>query len=129
MITHAVLGSSRLLAPLAVVVLLASVAPAARAQADQAKGAPDAASQSGPGAIIVQEPRRQPPRTYGVPPAKAEALAAEAAKDAAWREYRDSAPAPTPGACPSPPDPAQGANCATLQGSKDYPGLHAYVPQ
>lgn len=130
MITHARLRSPPRLAPLALsVVLLALIAPAAWAQAAPATGGADATSQSSSGAIVVHKPRHRPPHSYGVPPDKAKAFAAEAARDAHWRAYRDSAPAPTPGACPSPPDPAQGANCATLQGLKDYPGLHTYVPQ
>ena len=68
--------------------------------------------------VIVQAPRRH---TFGIPPAKADAYAAEAAKDAAWRKYRDSIPA-TPGPCPVRPSP--GAGCGALEdGLQDYPGL------
>jgi hypothetical protein len=84
----------------------------------------DAASQSDSDTVTVQSHRQ---RAYNAPVAKAEAAAV--AKDEAWREYRDSTPSPTPGGCRIPPDPSQEGGCATLEGSKDYPGLRTYVPQ
>ena len=73
-----------------------------------------------PDAIVVHGQRRHPPRTYGIPPDKAAAFS----KGQSWRDYRDSAPAaPTPGACPTPPDPTQAGGCSTFQDLQDYPGL------
>jgi|HubBroStandDraft_2_1064218.scaffolds.fasta_scaffold932664_1 hypothetical protein len=90
--------------------------PPARAQAAQAADGEKNQSRS----VIVQAPRRRQ-HTFGVPPAKADAYAAEAAKDAAWRKYRDTIPSP-PGPCPVRPSP--GAGCGALEdGLQGYPGL------
>ena len=102
---------------------LAAAAPIAQAQSEPDK--PAAASQPGaadskPGPadskssvteVVVDAP---PPQVFGVPPAKAAALAAEAAKNEAWRKYRDSMP-------PLTRDPNDLA--------KDFPGLQSYAPQ
>lgn len=96
---------------------LASEAPTAQAQSEHKKPAaaskPSAqASESSSAAeVTVNAPRR---RVIGVPPAKAAALAAEAAKNEAWRKYRESAP-------PLTRDPNDQA--------KDFPGLQSYVPR
>jgi len=103
---------------------LASQAPTAQAQSQPDKSA--AASKSGaadskPGAA-ASEPSSVPEVTVDappsqvsrVPPAKAAALAAEAAKNEAWRKYRDSMP-------PLTRDPNDLA--------KDFPGLQSYAPQ
>ena len=93
--------------------------PPATAQAVQAADGPTK-QRSSSNDVIVQAPRRRQ-HTFGVPPAKADAYAAEAAKNAAWRKYRDSIPA-TPGPCPVRPSP--GARCGALEdGLQDYPGL------
>lgn len=94
-------------------------APTAQAQA---QGEPDkSAAASKPGAaapepssvteVTVNAP---PAHVFGVPPAKAAALAAEAAKNEAWRKYLESMP-------PQTRDPNDLA--------KDFPGLQTYVPQ
>jgi hypothetical protein len=127
---------------------LVLAAPAAKAQPAQAANGSDAANQGQPNAtnqsssdatsqsgsdaagqsesdtVTVQSHRQ---RAYNAPVAKAEAAAA--AKNEAWSEYRDSVPSPTPGSCRIPPDPSQVGGCATLEGSRDYPGLRTYVPQ
>jgi hypothetical protein len=128
MTIHGLPGAPHRQALFAVVALgLALGASATCAQAVQTASGSDAAASGSnatdngdPDAVVVHGQRRHPPRTYGVPPEKAEAFAG---KSAAWREYRDSTPFPTPGSCPIPPDPSQGAGCGTLEGSKDYPGL------
>jgi len=63
--------------------------------------------------VTVQAPR-PPSEAAGIPPDKAAALAEEAAKDEAWRKYRESRPPLT-------------SNPNDL--SKDFPGLRTYVPQ
>jgi hypothetical protein len=97
---------------------LASEASTAQPQNERDKPAtaskPSAAA-SKPGSgkdVIVNAPR--PPRVIGIPPAKAAALAAEAAQNEAWRKYRESTP-------PLTRDPNDQ--------SKDFPGLKTYVPQ
>jgi hypothetical protein len=96
---------------------LASEAPTAQAQSGPDKPAaaskPSAAAStpSSVADVTVTAPR---PRSIGVGPAKAAALAAEAAKNEAWRKYRESTP-------PLTRDPNDQ--------SKDFPGLKTYVPQ
>jgi hypothetical protein len=127
---HDFLATSRRQAWLAIVGLgLALGASGAQAQAVQTPPAPDAAQpQSGidvtargdPDAVVIHGQRHHTPPTYHGSSADAEA----ASRDAAWRNYRDSTPNPTPGSCSVPPDPSQDVGCNTLEGSKDYPGLH-----
>jgi hypothetical protein len=104
---------------------LASAAPAAPAPGGQNKPVaapePGAAAPSQPGAadappgsvegVTVNATRSG---AIGVPPDKAAAFAAQAAKDEAFRKYRESTP-------PLTGDPNDQ--------SKDFPGLHTYVPQ
>ncbi|HXQ16334.1 MAG TPA: hypothetical protein VN814_17080 [Caulobacteraceae bacterium] len=111
-------GSLHPVALFAVVALgLALGGPAALAQSIQASGA--ATKQSGSAEVLVQAPRHQT-RSYGIPP-----FAAEAAKEEAWRKYRDSAPPPGP--CLGRPGAAQPADCGTFEGLKDYPGLQSLL--
>jgi hypothetical protein len=96
---------------------LASEAPTAQAQNEHDKpvaaSKPTAqASGSSKVAEVTVNARRR--RVIGVPPAKAAAFAAEAAKNEAWRKYRESTP-------PLTRDPND-------QG-KDFPGLQSYLPQ
>jgi len=95
---------------------LALEAPTARAQSEPDKPAapsePSAAAAK-PGSVAevtVTAPQTKP---IGIPPEKAAALAAEAAKNEAWRKYRESTP-------PLTRDPNDQ--------SKDFPGLQSYVP-
>ena len=98
---------------------LALFGPAALAQAVQTSGA--ATKQSGSAEVIVQAPRHQKP-SYAIPP-----FAADAAKEEAWRKYRDSVA--TQGPCPVRPGPAQPGDCGTFEGLKDYPGLQSLLAQ
>ncbi len=103
---------------------LVSAAPTAQAQSEPDKPAaapePNAAA-SEPGAAAskassvegVTVNARPGSGALGVPPAKAAAYADEAAKNEAWRKYRESTPPLT-------------SNPNDL--SKDFPGLQAYIP-
>lgn len=121
--SHGLPGARRRPALFAVIALgLVLAAPAARAQTTGTAPAAAKSDDPAPGdpdAVVIHGQRRHPSRTYGVPPDKAAAYG----KQTAWRDYRDSTPSPTPGACPIPPDPSQGVGCGTLEGSTDYPGL------
>ncbi len=93
---------------------LASAAPIAPDQGKHEK--PAAASEpaseaSGVEGVTVNAPRS---RSIGIPAEKEAAFAAEAAKNEAWRKYRESTP-------PLTSDPNDQ--------SKDFPGLQAYIPQ
>jgi hypothetical protein len=100
--------------------------PSATAQAVRAAGGPTKQSGSS-NEVIVQAPRHHQ-RTFGVPPVKAAAFAAEASKEEAWRNYRDSSPLPT-GPCPVRPGPGEGVRCGPFDGLEDYPGLRSYSQQ
>lgn len=92
---------------------LALTAQPSWAQADKpAKPASGsgAAHQGEVDSVVVHAPRHHP--KPGIPPDRAKAFADDAARDEAWRQYRDSYPPPGAG---------------TLDQSKDYPGLHDYV--
>ena len=116
---RALLTACRRLTPLAAFALgLALAAPAAQAQSDPNKPAASSAPSSAaaakpgdPGEVTVRAPRAR--TAIGIPPAKAAALADEAAKNEAWRKYRESTPRLTR-------DPNDQ--------SKDFPGLQSYVP-
>jgi hypothetical protein len=98
---------------------LASAAPAAPAQSDHDKPAaasePSAAA-SAPSSVegVTVNAPRAGSGVDAVPPEKAAAFAEEAAKNEAWRKYRESTP-------PLTSDPNDL--------SKDFPGLQAYVPK
>ena len=118
--THSIwLGDRRRLALFAFVALgLTFGGPFATAQAVRAASSSE---------VIVQAPRHHQ-RTFGVPSAKADAFAAEDAKEAAWRKYRDSSP-PPPGPCQVRPGPGQGVGCGPFEGLEAYPGLQSYFQQ
>jgi len=82
------------------------VAPAAAPQPAAAAPQP-----SGVEGVTVSAPR---PGLTDVPPDKAAGYAEEAAKNAAWKGYRES----TPPLTSNPNDQ-----------SKDFPGLQAYIPK
>jgi hypothetical protein len=123
---RALLTACRRLTPLAAFAVgLALVAPAAQAQGEPDKPAASstpspaaskpAATPSKPGhegEVTVRAPRAR--TVIGVPPDKAAGFADEAAKNEAWRKYRESTP-------PLTRDPNDQ--------SKDFPGLHADVPK
>lgn len=111
MATRPSLRGPRHLAVLAVAALgFVFAAQASWAQADRATPGSGGAPHSEVGPVVVHAPRHHP--QPGIPPEKAKIFAAEAARDEAWREYRNSIP-------------AHGAG--TLERSKDYPGLHSYL--
>ena len=96
---------------------LAASAPTAQAQAVPDKPAAAAAQPGAPApqpsgveGVTVSAPR---PGLTDVPPDKAAGYAEEAAKNAAWKGYRES----TPPLTSNPNDQ-----------SKDFPGLQAYIP-
>ena len=78
------------------------------AQTTPAPDSSNGAKQAEVGSVVVHAPRQRP--QIGVPPDKAKALDEQAAKDEAWRKYRDSVPP---------------INAGPLEQTKDYPGLHA----
>ena len=107
-------------APFAIVALvLASVVSPAHAQSDHDKAAAaaapnaEAAKPSSVEGVIVNAPR-EGSGLIAVPPAKKAEYDAEAAKNEAWRKYRESTP-------PLTKDPNDD--------SKDFPGLQTYVPK
>jgi len=87
---------------------LVLAAQSAGAQATSASDSSGRARQNEVGSVVVHAPRQRP--QVGVPPDKAKALADQAAKNEAWRKYRNSVPP---------------VNAGPLEQSKDYPGLHA----
>ena len=62
--------------------------------------------------VTVHAPRRHPRHSYAIAPNGA--IAAEAARQEAWRTYRDSPPSRSS-------DP--------MDQTKDYPGLHTLLPK
>jgi len=89
----------------------------AMAQASQGeKAGDDAAAAAKPGdvgGVIVQAPRPQS-KLQDIPPDKRAEFDDEAAKNEAWKRYRDSTPPLAAG---------------TLGQAKDYPGLQTLLPQ
>jgi hypothetical protein len=81
-------------------------------QATKPTAAPGGQPQGEVGAVVVRPPRQTPHYDTFVPPDRAKAFAAEAAKDEAWRNYRNSIPA---------------LGAGPLERAKDYPGLQSYI--
>ncbi len=88
-----------------------SVAMAQASQTPDAQMAAPAQDASSVSGVVVQAPPSQP-KLAQIPPDKKAAIDKEAAKQEAWRKYRESLPS---------------ASDATL-GIKDYPGLHSLLP-
>jgi hypothetical protein len=105
-------GSCRLVASAVGLLGFVLAAQPAGAQPTNASDSSGVPPKGEVGSVVVHAPRQRP--QVGIPPDKAKALDEQAAKDEAWRKYRNSVPP---------------VNAGPLEQSKDYPGLHAAADQ
>lgn len=92
------------------VLAMTLAASSAWAQADHPTGAGGSTKPNAIGEVVVRAPPAHRRHHARIPPAKAAAFAAQAAKNDAWRKYRDSTPSVTAG---------------TLDQAAGYPGLRS----